>query len=270
MKTFFLLIGGAYMQLAALAAPPVPAVDNTTANFNVNPPQLTISGQNFGANTPIVTLDGLTLAVVTHTDISIVAFLPDGLAPGSYTLTIANGPHVGTFISTIGATGPQGPKGNPGVQGAPGVQGPPGPKGDTGLPGPSGTSKVYVTPPSASGMFGTYISPNVLTKVASFTLPAGSYLVTGRAVLEVSNNAGGAGVQCFLSYVGAPGPVDRSELLISLVTDLWAPTVAQGAMTLISSTEVYYACQAVIGSNVSFPGLTAIETASPTVTGSVL
>ena len=102
---------------------------------------LRISGFNFGAVAPSITLGGRVLRVVSVTSTGVDAVLPE-MAPGSYLLTLT----VGTggsqrndeFWVALGAIGPQGPAG---VAGAVGPQGPAGPAGATGqqgLAGPTG------------------------------------------------------------------------------------------------------------------------------------
>jgi hypothetical protein len=46
---------------------PAPVISGAAANFAVNPPALTITGQNFGAVQPTVTVDGIALPVHSFT-----------------------------------------------------------------------------------------------------------------------------------------------------------------------------------------------------------
>jgi hypothetical protein len=105
--------------------------------------QITINGNEFGARTPKVTLDGTALTVVSSTETSITAKLPTGFAAGAYLMTVENedrrrdDDHRKAFfeaaIGAIGQTGPQGPQGPMGMTGPQGV---PGPQGATGAQGP--------------------------------------------------------------------------------------------------------------------------------------
>ncbi|HEY2012186.1 MAG TPA: IPT/TIG domain-containing protein [Bryobacteraceae bacterium] len=129
---------------------------------------VTIDGAHFGT-APAVTLNGSPLTLVSSTDTQIVAQIPPGLAPGSYTLVVINGQNrqTGTSVVTIGAVGPQG---LPGAPGAPGAQGPVGP------------SDGY----SAHNISGAFLSSGnsigfPTTAAVSFQLPAGSYLVFAQA-----------------------------------------------------------------------------------------
>ena len=100
---------------------------------------------------PVVTLGGnnpgYELVVETYTPTSIFAYLPAGLLPGDYLLTIlksgkddAHSEEVITYNLTLGATGPQGPAGPVGPQGPVGATGPEGSVGPIGPPGPVGST----------------------------------------------------------------------------------------------------------------------------------
>jgi hypothetical protein len=101
--------------------------------------QITILGSNFGTkSTPQVVLAGNHLTVTNYTSSSITANLPEGIAPGGYTLTASNGFYQQSFDVTIGAIGLQGPKGDTGAVGPVGPVGPIGPVGPTGATGATG------------------------------------------------------------------------------------------------------------------------------------
>ncbi len=106
--------------------------------------QITVTGQNFSPSglAPTVKFAGSLLSLVSFSSTTIVANLPSGFAPASYSLTVTNSnSQSATFSVTLGAVGPQGPQGPPGVQGVPGprgargLQGVPGPQGPPGAPG---------------------------------------------------------------------------------------------------------------------------------------
>src|SRR5262249_7738838 len=67
-----------------------PELSTATVITSTQPNQITIRGVNFGSVMPSITLDGLTLIVLTHTDTAVVAFLPTGFAPGTYRLSLTN------------------------------------------------------------------------------------------------------------------------------------------------------------------------------------
>ncbi|MBZ5663699.1 MAG: IPT/TIG domain-containing protein [Acidobacteriia bacterium] len=112
-----------------------PSITSAVADFQTN--QITITGANFGTAPPYVTIDKLAATVVTYTPTTVVADLPNGIAPGAYLLSLTNKVNnlVATFDVTLGTTGPQGPQGQPGPQGATGATGPQGPQGPQGAPG---------------------------------------------------------------------------------------------------------------------------------------
>jgi len=149
--------------LLAQASPDIaaPKINSASANFSVNPAQLTISGLNFGASVPTVTVDLLPTGVISNTDTTIVANLPLTVTAGSYLLQVTNTTANKTvsFDVTLGAVGPEGPMGAPGnvgPAGATGPQGPAGPNGNTGAQGPAGPTgntgaQGPVGPPGAQG-----------------------------------------------------------------------------------------------------------------------
>jgi len=104
--------------------------------------QITIAGQRLtpATGSPVVTLDGTTLTLVSAASTQIVADLPAGLGAGAFNLTVSNGTSA-SFDVTVGTVGPQGPAGPTGAQGprgAAGATGPAGPTGPTGATGPAG------------------------------------------------------------------------------------------------------------------------------------
>jgi hypothetical protein len=123
----------------------LPVIESATVNYSPTPNQLTITGKNLAPEkgSPILTLDGTALSLISHNSTVVVAKLPNGLAPGSYNLSLRTSilPVLGQsapFTVTIGTTGPTGPQGPPGEQGPAGSQGPQGNPGSTGAAGPAG------------------------------------------------------------------------------------------------------------------------------------
>jgi hypothetical protein len=119
-----------------------------------------------------------------------------------------------------GDIGLQGPKGDTGLQGpqgpqgATGPQGPQGPKGDTGAPGPSSLPYAYVKRVATTNVPN---DPNGWTKVATLSLPAGTYSVsmTGWA----DQTSGDLYMWCQLKQSG-------SQIDFTRATDVEASTVA--------------------------------------------
>src|ERR1035437_9615028 len=65
-----------------------PTIVSATADFAVQPPQLTITGTYFGSSKPTGNLDGLPLSVATFTATNIVAQLSANQAAGSFLLQV--------------------------------------------------------------------------------------------------------------------------------------------------------------------------------------
>jgi collagen triple helix repeat protein/IPT/TIG domain-containing protein len=125
---------------------------------------ITINGLGFGADVPLVTLEGTPLTVVSNTNSQIVVNLPSGTVPGTYLLRVRqqvlSGPFGGlstaafnATIGEVGPAGPQGPAGPAGPQGVTGPQGPDGPQGPQGAAGPQGPAGP-VGPAGATGAQG--------------------------------------------------------------------------------------------------------------------
>ena len=100
----------ALLSLTATAQSPI--VYNTTADFTLNPAQLTINGNNFGVSTPTVLFDNVPLTLYSYTNTQIVALLPPNTTPGSYLINVRQYQKTSgvAFYSALGAVGPQGPQ----------------------------------------------------------------------------------------------------------------------------------------------------------------
>jgi hypothetical protein len=157
-----------------------PVINAAVPDFGANPTQLTIKGENLGSLKPFVSLDALPLVVSSYTSTVVTAWLPAGLLPGSYLLTLqrsGNDPKSALFDVAIGVMGLKGDKGDLGPQGPPGPAGTQGPQGPAGTPGAGGASEVYsVTAPTAF----LRILPR---SVATLTVPAGQYWLTFTSTL---------------------------------------------------------------------------------------
>ncbi|NNC01900.1 collagen-like protein [Corallococcus exiguus] len=135
----------------------------TSVSVDLEQKTLTIFGQDFGSTAPAVSLAGHGLIVISRSQSTVVAHLPEPVAvlPGTYLLTVtAQAPDATGYdrfnvsIGTGGAAGPKGdtgPAGAPGPSGARGADGSPGapgaagmqgPKGDVGPQGPAGPAGV--------------------------------------------------------------------------------------------------------------------------------
>ncbi len=126
----------AFGQAHAQAAQSQLTVTNVEVDYTSG--EMFVYGRHFSSGRPIlVSLADLPLTVKHHQDTVIVVLVPSNFlrSPGAYLLTVSLGanPHLNdSFDVTLGAVGPQGPKGDPGPVG------PQGPKGDVGQVGPKG------------------------------------------------------------------------------------------------------------------------------------
>jgi len=147
-----------------------------------------------------------------------------------------------------GGTGPQGPagqQGSTGPVGPAGVTGSQGPKGDTGAQGPNGpATNAYIDSCLGCGWELGNPADGVVATVATLSLPAGSYTLTGR--VNISNAGTVAGTAwCWIEFNNGhldedqvtTGPADpassiSSQSNISLLT----------AVTLTSQSTLTVQC----------------------------
>ena len=184
-----------------------PQIQASTIAVNLTPNQLTVTGSDFGTALPLVTLDGIPLPVLNFTDTALVAQLIP-LPPGAYTLVVTNSQthQTGVSVATVGAIGPPGPSGLAGTPGAMGLQGQQGLQGNQGVQGPIGPSTAYVNNPENIPIYIGFAIAEMT--VASLSLPAGSYSISGKA--EITTNepgVGGSSIECRISI----GPVSLDE-----------------------------------------------------------
>lgn len=131
-----------------------PEVDVTSTNINFDDGTITILGENFdiGPNPTMVSLGGITLNIISNDGGTIIAELPENLAPGQYDLEVKSGPgqkKMDSINVVVGEQGPQGEQGDQGDQGDQGAQGPPGPPGPPGPISPPGPPGPQGSPGSA-------------------------------------------------------------------------------------------------------------------------
>jgi hypothetical protein len=135
-------------------------IDSATADLTAH--VLTITGMNFGTTAPAVSLNNMSLVVISFTPTTIQATIPSGFTPGSYLLTVSTSsgtPFNDLFDVTIGntgatgATGATGPTGATGATGPTGATGATGPTGATGATGPTGATGA-TGPTGATGATG--------------------------------------------------------------------------------------------------------------------
>lgn len=168
---------------------------------NTQGTQITVSGNNFGHDTPKVYLGATELTVTAHSESSITADLPAHTAAGSYLLGVDTG-HWQGFVAFTAAVGEIGPAGAPGPQGPAGPMGPAGTMGATGAQGPIGQTGP-AGPAGPMGQTGA-AGPAGPIGPAGATGPAGPAGATGatgaQGPIGQTGPAGPAGP------AGAPGP----------------------------------------------------------------
>jgi hypothetical protein len=151
--------------VSATTTTTVPVVNSVTVSYSSN--EVTVNGSGFlPTNTaPAVLFNNTSLALVSATDATIVAYLPSGVTAGTFNLTVTNSENKKfTFDVTYGAQGPPGPSG---------------PAGPTGAQGPSGV--LWST---GISMPNTSLPLNEVGIVAGITLPnAGTYVIGGEMQL---------------------------------------------------------------------------------------
>jgi hypothetical protein len=169
--------------LASAATANLPVVNSVTINYSSN--VVTVNGSGFLPATapPTVSFNITKLMLVSDSNTEIVAYLPGGIAPGTFNLTVTNSEnHTFSFGVTYGAAGPAGPAGANGAQGAQGPAGSAGPAGPAGPTGPQGPSGLL----SSTGI-STVDVPlpfNEVGTVSALRLPnAGTYVIGGELQL---------------------------------------------------------------------------------------
>jgi len=217
----------------------IPIVFGATVDTKAN--TLTLTGTHFGAS-PTVTLGGvLPLAVLSSNSTQIVTDLPASLAPGSYLLFLqfSNGNDSGdigragvdlaqgtgvnhtaaVFEVTVGAVGPQGPKGDPGAPGPKGDPGATGQPGAAGAPGQAATIQIGSTATVAAGTPASVTNAGTASAaILNFAIPAGP-----------KGDTGAQGAQGLSGAPGAPG--QAATILIGTTT-----TVAAGMPALVTNS----------------------------------
>ena len=229
----------------AILAPAVAADANpVVTSADVEGTNLVIEGTGFGmGKPPKVTLGGIGLAVSLYTTTNIVAMVPRGTDPATYSLLVttyrAGNDQSGTtndFSVTVGAVGPQGPKGDTGAtgpqgpKGDTGAQGPQGAKGDTGATGPQGaTGDTGATGPQ--GPQGTF-NPAQCTYVTG-TFVAGQNMNGTLQTTSVTCPNGGFAVGMYPTWAAWSGassciPVGRRSSNSTVMTDWFSSPVGAG------------------------------------------
>jgi hypothetical protein len=120
-------------------------------------------------------------------------------------------------------TGPQGPPGPMGQTGAPGAAGA---TGAAGAPGDRGPSDAYIGSHNAFDQ--TVPNDGAQHEVLSISLPAGSYTLDGKLVLE-NETATSTDVHCLLNLGGATA--DESDVEVPTVTEVSVSLASVGSLT---------------------------------------
>jgi hypothetical protein len=168
-----------------------------SASANPATSMVTITGTDLtaGPKKPQVYLGVAPLEIVgAASSTQIIAVLPP-VAPGTYLLTVTNGPGAAQMEEmwiTIGAVGPQGPKGDkgdkgdagaPGAQGPQGIQGIQGPQGVQGVPGQAVTlAQIPVGDPRCPGGGAAISAGGVTANVCGYAPPAPPVVPTSKVI----------------------------------------------------------------------------------------
>ena len=184
MRRFLILVGigllcaGIGVQAQAKTASSQLVITSATPDVINN--YIVINGANFGAVASEVTLEGVSMPVLTWSPTQVIAAYAVSTAPaGTYLLVVSRGPSTtqsDAFHLTLGTTGPKGDKGDRGDMGPTGPAGPTGPIGPTGLTGLTGPTG----PAGPAGSTGP-IGPRGLTGPAGPAGPMGPAGPTGPA-----------------------------------------------------------------------------------------
>ena len=214
---------------SAATTPNTPVVNSVTVDYTSN--VITVQGSGFlpATTAPTVSFNTTKLMLVSGTNTKIVAYLPGGIAAGTFNLTVTNSVNNAfTFDVTYGAVGPQGPAGAEGVNGAPGPVGPAGPSGPAGPTGPKGP-KGGVLSFAAAGIVGGTLPGGQRGIFSVITLKnVGTYILSGQItlvndspttaypfceVLDASGGAaGGAGGWASPSATAGIAPLEEATL----------------------------------------------------------
>jgi Collagen triple helix repeat (20 copies) len=132
-----------------------------------------------------------------------------------------------------GAPGAQGPQGLPGPVGSTGPQGPQGPEGPR---GPSEVFEARLKKDSAE------IEPKILRTFTLENLPAGAYVIDGKATIMQKQNQPASSIECELSAGADHDTTNQllsteAEELVSVSTELTHEFTSTGEVTMSCSTD---------------------------------
>lgn len=117
-----------------------------------------------------------------------------------------------------------------------GPQGPAGPQGPQGAPGPAGPSHAYIVKHRIGGTL-TSTGAGASATFATLSLPAGSYILDGKA--EFTGVDGIANAGCWFSPPGL-GPSDQSDVIITVGNN--ATVSIHDAQTFSTATTLSLLC----------------------------
>jgi hypothetical protein len=147
-----------------------------------------------------------------------IAMGGSALAAGHYLITSTKQINPKVLKQLRGNTGPHGLEGSKGLAGAQGPQGGTGPAGTNGTNGTDGTNGVDGTNGASAGLADFNNGPiDLKAKAEEQTVatlpnvPAGSYILIGKVMLENTNSGAGVEMRCFLR---AGGDFDESAALL--------------------------------------------------------
>ena len=160
-------------------------------------------------------------------------------------LTFADGSSVYNRAQLIGPQGPQGLQGAPGINGTNGTNGAPGP------PGPSGVSHAWIDRPSSGVDLGA-----ADTTVATLTVPAGAYIIFGKAAVVNGTLSAPDYGTCDLS-TGDSTPISL-DTAYGGYTSVRTPISVQDSATFSVTTTITMSCKLATTGQANSISLTAM------------
>jgi hypothetical protein len=137
-----------------------------------------------------------------------------------------------------------------GQQGLPGLQGPAGPQGSEGPAGPTGPSDAYAVQPAGADCCPVLTKDR--TEVARLTLPAGSYVLTGKASIQntVYDPDAPVTATCEIHYADrySEHPGDASFTVVDNYPKTTSPLAMVQAFTLATEGSATLNCDAYVAS----------------------
>jgi hypothetical protein len=194
----------------------------------------------------------LTVALITAVTVAGVS-LADSSGEGSSSKEKANASQ--SKRGPRGKTGPAGPRGPQGPEGPAGANGAP---GAPGAPGANGAARGFFT---QNTNFVDVPGTGVATTVLSLSLPAGSYVISGRATVNNNGAASNDQIACTLAAGAVSQTADHFFLGANVATGESEDTSWTIAASLGAAGQATLRCtgQAGWSGNIIEPAITAVQ-----------